>query len=189
MSNPTVRLADTPDGPGRSAASLVASLAARFAALYATSGADAIASLTAGFAALGREVGMSAEGTRLRQALASGRAGANGNLLWSRLRLAEWTSGIYPSPVLDQLRNDVALLLAEDLDRVLATLPIPSSPFGAEAFAELPPVEFLDVLLGLWAFSRELTRAVETLAAPSLASGRVVTGAPPDPSISGSILR
>ena len=188
MSNPTVRLADTPDGPGRSSASLVASLIARFAALYASSGSDTIASLTAGLAALGREVSTSAEGMRLRQALASGRAGANGNLLWSKLRLAEWTSGIFPSPVLDQLRNDVALLLAEDLDRVLATLPIPSSPVGAEAFAEPPPVEFLDVLLGLWAFSGELTRAVEALAAPSLSAGRVITAAP-GTNISGSILR
>jgi hypothetical protein len=189
MSNPRVRLADTADGPGRTPASLVASLSARFVALYVSSGSDTIASLTAGFAALGREVSKTAEGMRLRQALASSRAGANGHLLWTKLRLAEWTSGIFPSPVLDQLRNDMALLLAEDLNQVLDVLPLPSSPVGLDAFGESPRVEFLDVLLGLWAFSRELTQAVETLAASSRSAVRVVTTAPPNTNTSGSILR
>jgi hypothetical protein len=189
MSNPRVRLADLADGPGRTPASLVASLSARFVALYVSSGSETIASLTAGSAALGREVSRTAEGSVYGRPWPPAGREPTAISVWSKLRLAEWTSGIFPSPVLDQLPNDMALLLAEDLNQVLDALPLPSSPVGLEAIGESPRVEFLDVLLGLWAFSRELTRAVETLAASSRSAVRIVNTAPPNTNTSGSILR
>ena len=88
-----VQLIDESEGPGRTTATLVASLTARVAALRVISGADAIGSLTAGFAALGREVSRTAEGMRLRRGLEAGRAGNNGNALWSALRMNTWLCG------------------------------------------------------------------------------------------------
>lgn len=159
-----VQLIDEPEGPGRTTATLLASLTARLATLGVVSGADAIGSLTAGFAALGREASRSAEGACLRRALEVSRAGNNGDALWRALKMNAWLGGLPASPVLDQLRNDVALLLASDLADVLAVLPIPctSSP---GSFEEKEPYTFLDCVLGLWAFSSELVRSVEALAA------------------------
>lgn len=181
-----VRLVDPPD-ESRTTATLVASLTARLAVLHAISGSTAVASLVSGFAALGREAGRSAEGARLRDALARGRAGMNGEALWKTLRLEEWTATAPPSPVLDQLRNDLALLLAGDLEETLALLPIPGQAAGA---AEDAPATFLDCVLGLWAFSRELVHGVEALAAPTLeAAGAVHPAAGPEPERSGPLLR
>jgi hypothetical protein len=178
---PRVRLADAPD-EGRTTATLVASLAARLGTLHVISGSTAVASLVQGFAALGREVSRSAEGARLRRALESGRAGMNGDALWTALRLGDWTAGVPPSPVLDQLRNDLALLLAGDLAETLALLPIPGQPAGAAGGDDGEPATFLDCALGLWAFSSELVRGVEALATPTLpAAGEVVTPPAPEP--------
>ncbi|MBV8201410.1 MAG: hypothetical protein JOZ15_12375 [Acidobacteria bacterium] len=169
------------DGEGRTTATLVASLAARLGALHCISGSDAIGSLAAGFAALGREVSRTAEGAALRRAIAVDLAGMNGNTLWSALRMEEWVSSAAPSRVLDQLRNDLALLLATDLEETLALMPIPGQAAGAQVDAERGPATFLDCTLGLWAFSRELMRAVEALAAPHrTAAGAVVPGAEPE---------
>ena len=169
-----VRLVDASDDAARTTASLVASLSARLATLHFITGATAIGSLTAGFAALGREVAGTAEGARLREAIERGRAGANGDLLWSTLIIGPWASGHAPSPILDQLRNDVALLLADDLAEVLAQPPMPNPAAGAQgtarADAEAQPVEFADYLLGMWAYAREVVRSVEALAAPTQAS-------------------
>ena len=169
-----VKLVDTAEGPGRTTATLVASLAARLAALHMVSGGDAIGSLTAGFAALGREVSRSAEGARMRKAIEAGRAGPNGEALWRALRITDWASGMPPSPVLQQLRNDLALLLSDDLEETLQFLPIPSPMAGAEATPEAAPVTFLDCVMGLWAFSTELVRSVEALAGPTLTQVDVV---------------
>jgi hypothetical protein len=185
-----IRLADTASGPGRSTATLLASLQSRLVALHLCSGADAIASLTAGFARLGREVSQTAEGARLRKALETSRAAANGRAIWKRMRLVEWTCGIYPTPVLDQLRNDLALLLADDVEEMLNALPIPSEMAGVEGMGETPDVDFLDVVLGLWAFSRELVRTVDAVASPMLPpSGAFTTGANKNKGVEGSILR
>ncbi|MDQ4025967.1 MAG: hypothetical protein M3217_10860, partial [Actinomycetota bacterium] len=81
-----VALVDAPESAGRTTATLLGSLTARLAALHLISGADALGSLVAGYAALGREVARTAEGARMKRALESGRAGRNGELLWSRLR-------------------------------------------------------------------------------------------------------
>lgn len=193
MTNETrrrIRLADTAKGPGRSTATLLASLQSRLMVLHQCSGADAIASLTAGFAELGRQVSGTAEGGRLRKALEASRAAANGRSIWTKMRLVQWTGGIYPTPLLDQLRNDLALLLAEDVEETLDALPIPGEMVGVEGMGEAPDVEFLDVLLGLWAFSRELTRSIEAVASPLLApKGSFSPGMDSARSVEGSILR
>jgi hypothetical protein len=189
VSTPHVRLVDAPEDSGRTTATLVASLAARLGVLHLVSGADAVGSLAAGFAALGRAVSESADGARLRRALERGEAGANGDALWSALRIGSWVSSTPPTPVLDQLRNDVALLLADDLRETLELMPIPSEPAGERAVA---PTEstFADLVLGLWWFSRELAAAVETLAEPTLAAaGSLESGPPPDAGPEGELLR
>ncbi|MCI0390632.1 MAG: hypothetical protein MOB07_17945 [Acidobacteria bacterium] len=184
-----VLLIDQADGPGRTTATLVASLAARLATLHLVSGADAIGALTSGFAALGREVSRTAEGARLRKAIEAGRAGANGNELWSKLRIGEWVTSMPPAPALDHLRNDLALLLADDLESALEMMPIPIRMSGAEGAQNTEPATFVDCALGLWAFSRELTRAVEAMVAPTLTPPGGVTAEESDPELSGSLLR
>jgi hypothetical protein len=184
-----VRLVDAPDDAGRTTATLVASLAARLGTLYLVSGTDAVGSLAAGFCALGREVGRTAEGARLRQALESGRAGANGDAIWKTLLIGSWVSSVPPSPVLDQLRNDVALLLADDVVETLELLPIPSEPAGNRAQA-LGEWSFSDLVLGLWAFSREVVAGVDALAEPTLPPpGEVREGPPPGDPPDGELLR
>jgi hypothetical protein len=190
MSSPArVRLVDAPGESGRTTATLLASLAARLGALYLVSGADAVGSLAAGFAELGRRVGETAEGSRLRQAIESGLAGTNGDAIWSALGIETWVSSLPPSPVLDQLRNDLALVLAEDLAETLELMPIPGEPAGDRA-APPAPAAFADLLLGLWAFSRELVDAVEVLAAPTLPPpGELRVGEPPQQDGVAALLR
>ena len=185
-----VRLVDAPDEAGRSTATLLASLTARLATLHMISGADAVGCLTAGMSRLGREVAATAAGAQLRQALESGRAGTNGPALWSALRIDEWASSLPPSPVLDQLRNDLALLLAEDLQPTLELLPIPPEPSEGAGAAEPAQATFVDFTLGLWAFSLEVVRAVESMAAPTMDSVHpVVAGAQPPHERGGELLR
>jgi hypothetical protein len=185
-----VRLIDGADGPGRTTATLLASLAARLTTLHFVSGADAIGSLTAGFAVLGREVSQTARGASLRRAIEAGRPGANGDALWIKLRIGDWATSIPPSPVLDQLRNDFALLLADDLEATLELMPIPNRRADAQAAQPIEPATFVDCLLGLWAFSTELARAVETLAAPTEpALGEVRPAAHPHSEPDGALLR
>lgn len=183
------RLVDAPD-ESRTPATLVASLAGRLGVLPLISGATAVGSLVSGFAALGREVARTAEGARLRRALEAGRPGANGPALWHALRIDELAAAAAPAPVLDQLRNDLALLLAGDLDETLELLPIPPQPAGAAAPDAGPRPEFLDCALGMWAFGRELAWAVEALAAPTLEpAGAVQAGAPAPREAPGPVLR
>jgi hypothetical protein len=163
-----VKLIDDADEAGRSTATLLASLAARLGALHVITGGMAIGSLTAGFAQLGREVSATPEGARIRQALEQGRPGANGHAIWETLRIGEWASGHPPAPILDQLRNDLALLLADDLEDTLELLPIPPEPTGSRGTEDVPPATFLDFAVGYWAFSREAVRAVEAMAAPTM---------------------
>jgi hypothetical protein len=189
-SNGRVLLIDSADGPGRTTATLVASLTARLATLHMVSGADAVGSLTAGFVALGREVSQSAEGARVRKAIERGRASANGNALWSALRISEWVSGLPASPVLQHLRNDLALLLADDLQDTLEVLPIPSQPAGAQVPESSESATFLDCVVGMWAFSMELVRSVEALAGPTLSPGGFVAAADgPSPEAESTLLR
>jgi hypothetical protein len=184
-----VRLTDDRDGHVRTTRSLVASLAARLGTLGYVTGGEAVGSHLAGIAALGREVGRTAEGQRLRQALLSGRAAGNGEALWSALKIGDWLSQMPPSPLLDELRNDLALLLADDLDPVLQSPP-GSAAVPTATLSEPQPVSFLDTLLGLWAWGTELAAAVEALAAPSMAPAFRVDPAADGPSVDdGPMLR
>lgn len=184
-----VRLVDEPDRSGRTTATLLASLGARLAVLHAVSGADAVGALVAGFAAVGRETAQTAEGARLREALAAGRAGGNGEQIWSALLIDRWTSTMPPSPVLDHLRNDLALLLAEDVGEVLDLPPVPPEPVGVEGAHEPQPTTAVDVMLGLWTFAHEIIGGVEALAESTMpAPERVVVTAAPPPT-NGLLLR
>jgi hypothetical protein len=162
-----IRLIDAPEEAGRTTATLVASLAARLATLYAVSGAAAVGSMVAGFAAVGREASQTVEGQRLRSALARGRIAANGEALWSALRIRQWASLAPAAPLLDQLRNDAALLLAPNLHETLELLPIPGEPAAGSPVADEPSTEFLDCIVGLWAFSREMVATIDALADPT----------------------
>ena len=167
---PRVRLIDLPTESGRTTATLLASLAARLAALHVTSGAMAVGSLVAGIAALGRDVSRTSDGARLRRAIEAGRAGTNGPAVWNALRIGDWAGALPASPIIDQLRNDMGLLLAGDLDETLALLPIPGYMAGTSADTGDAPVTFLDCVMGFWALGSQLADAVEHLAAPTLAT-------------------
>jgi hypothetical protein len=176
VNSPRLRLIDTPEGPGRTTATLLASLAARLGVLTLVSGADAIGSLAAGIATLGREISKTEQGARLRAAIEKGRPGTNGDMLWSTLRTRDWVSSSVPSPVLDHLRNDIALLLADDLEETLEMMPIPSQNSAGKG-NEPAPAAFVDFLVGMWAFSTEVVRSVEALAKPALESeAKVIAG-------------
>lgn len=180
-----IRLVDEPDRSGRTTATLLASLGARLAVLHGVSGADAIGAMVAGFAAIGRETARTAEGARLRAALIGGDAGANAERLWSALLIDRWTSAFPPSPVLDHLRNDFALLLADDIEEILDLPPVPPEPAGT-GHVPAEPTTAADVMLGLWAFAREIVAGVESLAGDA---ADVVAGPAPAPPTSGPLLR
>ncbi len=183
-----LRLVDEPDSLGRTTATLLSSLAARLAALHSISGADAIGALTAGYAALGREVAETAEGRRMFEAIRRGRAGSNGDRLWSALLIGPWASSLPPSPVLDQLRNDLALLLADDLDAALELPPMVPEIVG-EGRPDPGPATHAHYLLGMWAFAREVVTGIEALTAATCpAAERVVHPPPGDPAVRGPLL-
>jgi len=172
---PKARLADLPEESGRTSTVLVGALAARLATLPFVSGSAAVGSLVAGIAALGRELSRTAEGARIRTALEKGRAGTNGRILWEELKIREWVASVPPSPVLDDLRNDFALLLADDLDVALSLQPVPMQ--GGNPPSEDEPFDVLDCLVGLWAFGADLHAAVEALAGTSGDPGEEYTEA------------
>jgi hypothetical protein len=183
-----LRLVDEPNGTGRTTATLLASLAARLAVLHSVSGADAIGALTAGYAALGRKVAETAEGRRMFEAIRRGRAGGNGDRLWDALLIGRWASSLPPSPVLDQLRNDLALLLADDLDAALELPPIPPEVTGIDR-PEPEPATPAYYLLGMWAFAHEVVAGIEALTAVTRPpSQRVVPGARAEPAVGGPLL-
>jgi hypothetical protein len=168
----SIKLVDAPQ-EARTTATLLASLAARLTTLQFISGPTAVGSIVAGFSALGRDVSKTAEGARLRRALEHGRASANGEAIWDALKIEAWISSVPPSPLLDHLRNDLALLLAGDLLETIELLPIPGSASGDLNAGAEPSAEFLDSVLGMWAFSRELVRGVEALAGSTMPAGDV----------------
>jgi len=156
---PQLALVDAPDGE-RTTAALVGALAARLAALRTMTGADAFGALIAGYAAVGRQVATTAEGARLRAALAGGRAATNGAAVWTALGIDELAQRP-PSPVLDDLRNDLALLLADDLGEELER---PARPRGGPK-DDVGKVDVVDYLVGMWVCSTETARTIELIAA------------------------
>lgn len=187
--DPDVLLVDEPDRAGRTTASLVASLAGRLAVLPGVSGADVVGALAAGVAAVGREAAETAEGRRLRDALARGRPSTNATLLWQRLGIDRWLATMPASPVLDQLRNDAALLLVDDLGETLDLPPLLPDRTGGDAVGP-GTVDPLDLVLGLWALARETEALVEALAdASGEPAPRVVPGAGRAVPVDGVVLR
>jgi hypothetical protein len=87
-----------------------------------------------------------------------------------------------PAPCWTTFENDLALLLADDLEQALELPPIPNETAGSRGVQSIGPATFVDCVVGLWAFSVELVRAVELLAAPSLEPPGAVarSGTPPD---------
>lgn len=181
-------LIDPEDSAGRTTTTLVAALASRLATLHFVSGADAIASLTSGFAALGAEISKTAAGAKLRRALGASHVASNGDAIWGALRIGENASSAVPTPVLEQLRNDVALLLADDLENVIDMLPIPPEMSTAPLPRQPETITFMDFILGYWTFSKEIVAALEHLAQLGSPS-QVEVDATAKPTLSGSILR
>ena len=190
MTGARVRLVDEADRGGRTTATLLASLGGRLASLHAVTGADAVGAFVSGLAALGRDAACTAPGARLRSALAAGRPGATAQRLWSALLIDRWTSALPPSPVLDHLRNDLALLLADDVAEFFELPPALPEPSGPNTGREPQETTALDVIVGMWVFAQELTAAVEALAEPTLpGSGQVVSGPDTPPPTAGPLLR
>ncbi|HEY8340330.1 MAG TPA: hypothetical protein VIK95_10700 [Egibacteraceae bacterium] len=185
------RLAD-PDEQPRTTAALVASLAARLAALRLVSGADAFGSMLAGYAAVGRRVAATADGARLRAALERSSAAENGRALWEALGIDDLAARS-PSPVLDHLRNDLALLVADNLDAALDPPPAPAHGAhgdGTPGEDQEEPVTVVDYLVGMWACARETVAGIEAAAAATLPPpGAVTPGPAAPPPTDGPLLR
>jgi hypothetical protein len=174
---------------------LLASLIGRFTALHFVTGATSLGWSLSGLVVLGSQVSQTAAGARLRKALAVGKAAKNLTRLWTELHLGEWASLSQPAPVLDQMRNDVALLLSDDLEEAIARMPMPSHPEaeGKDAEDEQPdPAEqALDFVVGLWSYCRETVEGIEAVAlkGPKAAAPRVEPPAKGPPPPVGRILR
>lgn len=181
-----IRLIDPPDEAGRTTASLFASLASRLIALHYTSGVSIIGSTMAGLAEAGREISGTAEGARIRRAIENSVIRENGEQLWRALRIASWTEGMPAAPVLDHIRNDLALLLADDLAETIDNVPAPGET-ALNTSSTLPPeINFMDTLMGLWVHSREIMRSIEALAETVSTPEPIQQG---DPVHKGPILR
>lgn len=188
MTAARLRLQDAADGPPRTTDTMVASLAERLATLRVVTGADAFGSLAAGYAAVGRQAASSSDGARLHDALTHGPAAARGQAIWSALGI-DTLADTTPSPVLEHLRNDMALLLAGDVEDALTRARDDVGQRGMPTGDTDEPATFVDYLVGMWAFARELTAWVEAVAATSSApAGAVHTAAAPEPP-SGPLLR
>lgn len=182
-----VQLIDVP-GESRTTATLLSSLAARLTALSFISGSTAAASVVSGMAVLGQRVSRTAEGMRLRSALEAGRLSTNGERIWSVLHLDEWAANAPPANVVDQLRNDIALLLADDLDALELVSLFPALP--APPARELPEkCEILDYIIGLWALSKEFVQVIESISATTARHAEVTVSAAEEITNGGPWLR
>ncbi|MEU9918984.1 hypothetical protein [Streptomyces sp. NPDC051001] len=182
-----VRLVDEPDRTGRTTVTLLGSLRARLTALHTTSAADAAGALTSGLCALGREAARTAEGARLREAIRARRAGANAELLWSALLIDRWASAMPPGPVLQDFRNDLALVLCDDLQEALDLPAVPAEPYGSRDRPDEEDATGTDFIVGLWVFAEELRAGIAELAAPS--DGATVVSGKGHPPVAGPLLR
>ena len=179
---------DAADDDPRNTANLLGSLAARLGTLFAVSGADAMGAQIAGFAAVGRQMSRTADGARMRAQLERSRGAINGEAIWQRLQIDEWLSGAPPSPVLEDLANDLALLLAADLPDALHAFDNGALPIPRAELPEPERVHVLDALIGIWAVARQLVAAVEALGVGTAAPPRVAR--PPDITLDeGGLLR
>jgi hypothetical protein len=186
---PRARLVDPEGDADRTTAALVSSLATRLIILHYTSGVSVIGSLLAGLNLAGREAARTAEGTRLRRALLASPASRNGAALWAALRIGDMAAGLPATPIIEHVRNDLALLLAPDLAETLGSVPIPPPLRSRGADAPMGEANFIDCLLGLWAHSREITRSIEALAALAPSAPSTFEGAGAVDESGNSLLR
>jgi hypothetical protein len=186
---PKVRLVDPEGDADRTTAALISSLATRLIILHYTSGVSVIGSLLAGLTLAGHEAARSVEGARLRRALAASPAARNGEAVWRALRIGDMAAGLPATPVIEHVRNDLALLLAPDLEEALGETPAPPALRSRSADTALGEANFLDCLLGLWIHAREITRAIEALAALAPASSPTFEGGRPSEDPTRSLLR
>lgn len=168
MTEARVVLADALDGAPRTTETLLASLVVRVRTLGLLTGAQAVGSLVAGVAAVGHEVSRGAEGGRRRRVLEQTRSGVNAETLWSALELGHLASLVPPTPVLEDLRNDIALLVADDLAQAVARLDESSLESGIGLVREPQPFDVLDFLVGLWALGGFVADTIELLSASSI---------------------
>ena len=180
---PRARLVDPEGEADRTTASLISSLATRLIILHYTSGVSVIGSMLAGLTLAGREAAKTAEGARLRRALQATPAARNGDAIWAALRIGDMAAGLPATPILDHVRNDLALLLAGDLAETLAEPPAPPAMGSRGVAGSLGEASFLDCMLGLWVHSREVSRSIESLAgladqAPPIFEGGIAAGEP-----------
>ena len=181
---PHVELDDA--GDGRTAAALLGSLIARLQTLQLVSGAQTLGSLVAGLARLGQEAARTAEGARVREALQSTRIAANGTVLWSTLGMDDAWSRFPPSPVLEDMRNDLALLLAVDLEPVIAEVDMIDPAIHVGPLREPARIECLDLIVGMWAYASEIVAVVDALTATAAVPE---VRAPPPGDRDGPVLR
>jgi hypothetical protein len=88
--------------------------------------------------------------------------------------------------VLEDLRNDLALLLAHDLDSVLSDVDLVEPAEHIGPLREPERSECIDLVVGLWAYSRELVGVVDDL----VDRADVARVRQPDPSdLGGPLLR
>jgi hypothetical protein len=187
-----VQLVDVP-GESRTTTTLLASLAARLGTLHFLSGSTAIGTLVAGIAAHGAQISATADGARLRKSLERSRMTSNGETLWKELRVADWMTTVPAAPVIDQMRNDFALLLAIDVHESLQLMPLPSpTTAGRPGSGELrdeTTLTFLDYAVGLWALARELTATIEAIAATTAWTESILTPESDDDATGSSWMR
>jgi hypothetical protein len=186
---PRALLVDPEGEADRTTASLISSLATRLVILHYTSGVSVVGSMLAGLTLAGREVAKTSEGARLKRRLESSPAFRNGETLWAALRIGDMAAGLPATPILDHVRNDLSLLLVDDLVEVLAQPPAPPALGSRLSAATAGEANFLDCLLGLWAHARETTRSIEGLASLAPTTPPVFEGGPVDGSAGTSLLR
>lgn len=148
----------------RRTSTLLVSLLTRVATLSAVSGAQALLSMIAGLAALGRSTGETVDGHQLRERLAEGRMRENLELLFSKFGLGAAVAGSPPTPMLEDFLNDLSLVLSPDVgDVVDAALVAAAGGAGVGLLVSGQPVDPVDVVVGLWAFSREVAASIEAV--------------------------
>lgn len=169
----------------RTTANLLSSLAARLRVLHGIDGRSAVGSLVAGFCVLGREVGRTSAGARLREALERAGVEENGERIWSALDIDRWVGSIPPSPIWDHLRNDVAVLLASDLEDALEDAEAEAFSSEDPALPDPKAATCINFVLGMWSFSAQMADAIEAMAEPHLPED---VGDAPHP-LGGELLR
>jgi hypothetical protein len=98
------------------------------------------------------------------QAICQGCAGSNCHLLGNALLIGRWASSSPTRQVLDQFRNDLELLLADDLS-VELELPLMAAESVRNAERNLKPARSAHDLLGMGAFAHQMGTRVEAIVA------------------------